>query len=181
MEKVERMGPSARHSFLEQVENLAKEVCQREGCILYDLEFSGGSKGRGRMLRVYIEKDQGDTVGVDDCANVSRGLSFYLDSDESLIPGESYTLEVSSPGLERPLRQKWHFEKSVGSKAFFVITQPLGDFGGAVANQKKFEATILALTETGLKLEVGEQELEIPFSVVTKANLIFEMTKGEKK
>lgn len=62
-----------------------------------------------------------------------------------------------------------------------MITQPLGDFGGAVANQKKFEATILALTETGLKLEVGEQELEIPFSVVTKANLIFEMTKGEKK
>lgn len=94
---------------LEQIRQYAEEVALREGCLLYDLEFH---EGPGRVLRVYIDKDSGG-VGIDDCANVSRGLNLRLDV-EDVIPGGAYELEVSSPGLDRKLTQPWHFEKAIG-------------------------------------------------------------------
>ncbi|MEK6554972.1 MAG: ribosome maturation factor, partial [Bdellovibrionota bacterium] len=85
----------------EKIKGLAQEVCEREGCSLYDIEFVGA--GRHRVLRIYIEANGEGQVTVEQCANVSRGLSLQLDV-EDVIPGGQYELEVSSPGLERMLK-----------------------------------------------------------------------------
>src|SRR5690606_25253897 len=92
---------------LPKMKELAKEVCAQQGCELYDLDFSPGSKGQGRRLLVYVEKRGG--VSLEDCERVSKGLSEILD-EKDLIPDGEYALEVSSPGLERPLKEKWHFD-----------------------------------------------------------------------
>ena len=95
---------------LQDLKKLAQEVCQRESCRLYDLELTGG--GKSRVLRVFIlGVDQ--SVGLEQCAEVSRGLSWLLDTQEHIIQGNSYGLEVSSPGLERTLKEKWHFEEAL--------------------------------------------------------------------
>ena len=96
-------------SQMQQIRQFAEEVALREGCLLYDLEFFDGP---GRTLRVFIDKEGGG-IGIEDCANVSRGLNLRLDV-EDIIPGGRYELEVSSPGLDRKLTQSWHFEKAVG-------------------------------------------------------------------
>src|SRR5271154_5736388 len=88
--------------------DLAKVASSQEGVELYDLVFSGA---HGRVLRVFIDRNDG-AVSVDDCANVSRALNLLLDV-EDLIPGGAYELEVSSPGLERKLTQKWHFDRAL--------------------------------------------------------------------
>jgi ribosome maturation factor RimP len=93
---------------LQKIEILANDVALREGVKIYDIEFSGGAQGR--ILRIYIDKEGG--VGVDDCANVSRGLNLLLDVEDP-IPGGKYVLEVSSPGLDRVLKKNWHFEQAV--------------------------------------------------------------------
>ena len=89
-------------SWLEKIEKIAQEIAEREGCVLYDLENIGS--GKGRILRVYIDKDTG--VGIEDCSNVSKGLNLRLDV-EDIVPGEMYNLEVSTPGLDRHLKKAW--------------------------------------------------------------------------
>src|SRR5437868_1876988 len=94
-------------SWMEKVEQMAQTVAAQAGCILYDIEFVG--IGKGRTLRVYIDKEtpsaensgesgeDGKGAGIDDCSNVSRALDTLLDEND-VIPGESYYLEVSTPG-----------------------------------------------------------------------------------
>src|SRR5215207_7977736 len=97
--------------FISRIKDLAEPVAQREGCEIYDIEWVSGHRGKGRVLRVYIDKVGG--VNVDDCSNVSRGLNLILDVDDA-IPGSGYSLEVSSPGLERTLRESRHFSAAIG-------------------------------------------------------------------
>ena len=77
-------------AWLEKVEKLAQEVAEREGCILYDVENSGS--GKGRILRIYIDKEGG--VGIEDCSNVSKGLNLMLDV-EDIVPGAMYVCIIS--------------------------------------------------------------------------------------
>ena len=107
---------------LHKLKELAEEVCQRESCRLYDLEFAGGSQGR--VLRIFVTGIKKD-VSLEQCADISRGLSWLLDTHENLIPGDSYKLEVSSPGLERILKEKWHFEEAINESVKLSLHQPL--------------------------------------------------------
>ncbi len=100
--------------YWERLENIASQVCKREKCFLYDIQFISGSNGKGKVLRVFIDRED-EHVGIEDCVKVSQGLSLLLDV-EDLISGEGYKLEVSSPGLNRPLRHLWHFRKVIGSE-----------------------------------------------------------------
>ena len=75
----------SRDSWREKVERMAREVAEREGCEIYDVELVGG--GGSRALRVFIDKADGAGVSIDDCSNVSRGLNLLLDV-EDVIPGE---------------------------------------------------------------------------------------------
>lgn len=167
-------------TWLEKVEKIAQEVAEREGCILYDLEHTGA--GRGRILRVYIDKVGG--VGIEDCSNVSKGLNLRLDV-EDVVPGEMYNLEVSTPGLDRQLKKLWHYEKVIGKKVFVQLSQSLGSLNATedkgMISMKKFEDKLQAVEGESLVFEIRKQLIKVPFSAVDKAKLVFEMKTNHTK
>ncbi len=169
-------------SWLEKVEKIAEEVARREGCYLYDLEHTG--TGRGRILRVYIDKDQEGGVGIEDCSNVSKGLNLMLDV-ENIVPGDMYNLEVSTPGLDRNLKKLWHFEKVIGKKVYVQLLKSLGSFGATedkgMLSMKKFEDVLEKVEGEDLYFNIRKQTIKIPFSVVEKAKLVFEYKTNTKK
>lgn len=165
--------------WLSKVEQIASQVCEREGCYLYDLDFVG--TGGGRTLRVFIDKENG--VGIEDCTNVSRGLNESLDTDTEMIPGGAYNLEVSTPGVDRILRQAWHFEKVVGKKIRVRTKQPFESFGITEPKwkaTKTIEEVLTSADAENLVFEVKEGVLRVPLSMIEKAQVVFEMAKPQK-
>ena len=163
----------------DHVREIAQRVTASQGLELWDLEFRGG--GKARMLRIYIDKPEGVTH--EDCANVSREVGTILDVEDA-VPG-SYTLEVSSPGLDRRLRNAADYERFTGSKVK-LQTRDL------VENQKHFEGRLKSLQDGKLTLEIGNpprmpkaglhgapkhepRTVEIPLEQVEKANLVPEI------
>lgn len=160
---------------IQKIHELASQVAAREGVVIYDIELSGGANGR--VLRVFIDKDAEGGVGIEDCAKVSRGLNEFLDAEEDLIPGGKYDLEVSSPGLERPLKKVWHFEKAVGKKIWLKLGQSLESFGSTdkkLKTAKQITETLVAVEGDQIRMQVGEEEIQIPLSAIEKAKLTFE-------
>jgi len=160
---------------IEKIKEMASEVSAREGCRVYDLEFVGA--GGGRTLRLFIESEEG-AVNVNQCANVSRGLSLMLDV-EDVIPGGRYELEVSSPGLERPLRELWHFEKALGQPIRVRTNAGVVPNGtepaAAKAGRKQVQGRLLKVEPNHIVLGDGKNEWEIDFSQIHRANVIFEL------
>jgi len=166
---------------LQKIETLANEVAAREGVKIYDIEFAGGAQGR--TLRIFIEKEGG--VGIEDCTNVSRGLNLLLDVEDP-IPGGKYVLEVSSPGLERPLKKTWHWENAVGKKIWLKTSKAFEAFGSQdkkLKFAKQITDVLVAVEREGAKVRVGEEEILIPFEAIEKAKTVFDFNEGkhEKK
>lgn len=124
------------------------------------------------VLRVYIDSLGG--IGVDDCARVSRHLSEYLDVHEDLF-STRYTLEVSSPGLERPLFRKEDYRRFAGRRAHLKLSKK-------IEGKKQMTARLEGFSDEGVCLLLEEgTELVVPFEVIVRAHLIFEETpKGQK-
>ncbi len=169
---------------IDRIRRMADEVATREGCAIYDLEFVGS--GGSRILRIYIDKAGGGQVSIEDCANVSRGMNLMLDVDD-VIPGGQYSLEVSSPGVERVLRVPWHFEKAIGQTISLKTFAPLIDFNperSELAKARTLLGKLDAMDEKGVKV-VGEamgDPVFVPFESITKAHTVFEYTpKGPPK
>ena len=167
-------------SWLEKVEKIAQEIVEREGCILYDLEHTGA--GRGRVLRVYIDKESG--VGIEDCSNISKGLNLRLDV-EDVVPGAMYSLEVSTPGLDRHLKKKWHFEKVIGKKVAIQLSKSLGSLGAVedkgLVSMKKFDEVLESVDEENVFFDIRSNKVKIPFTAIEKAKLVFEYKVNSKK
>jgi len=147
---------------------VAEQMLSSLGMELVDLEYT--RQGRAMVLRLFIDKEGGITL--DDCAVVSRELSEVLDV-EDIIP-DHYTLEVSSPGLDRPLKKVADYEKYKGRLVKIRTFEPLPDDAG---NKRKTFLGELKGLENGivlLKLKEG-QDAAIPFEKVAKANLDFEL------
>ena len=162
----------AKSEAIEALRQVAQEVASKEGCRLYDIEFV---KGPHKTLRIYIDRE--DTpVSIDDCSNVSRELNQWLDANENLVDGQ-YDLEVSSPGLERRLTQAWHFEQSVGKK---IKVRYRKDIDGKTSSVSS-EAVLQAFDGKHLELIVGKNTVPVDFAAVEKAQLVFEMKKGQQK
>ncbi len=106
---------------LEHVREIVDRVAGSHGLEVVDIEFRGQA-GKARMLRIYIDKPGGVTH--DDCANVSREVSTILDVEDA-VPGGSYTLEVSSPGLDRKLSRPAEFERFTGSRVKLMTREPI--------------------------------------------------------
>jgi ribosome maturation factor RimP len=138
---------------------LAAPLAESEGMEIVDIEFRReGSRG-GRVLRLYMDKEGG--ANVDDLSRVSRQLSELLDTRET-IEG-AYTLEVSSPGINRPLKKPEHFARFVG-KRVRIRTREMIDgrrsFLGIL--QEVFADRIMVLQEG--------RPYQIPFSIIEKSN-----------
>lgn len=149
-----------------KLQSLVEPVVTGQGYELVDVEFK--SELGAWILRVYIDKPgpASGSVGLDDCASVSRELSAVLDVDDA-IPGH-YSLEVSSPGLNRPLRKEADFARFVGKKAKIRTRHPVGD------SRRNFSGTLVGVTQGKVKIDVGDQVCEVPVDDVEKANLVYE-------
>jgi ribosome maturation factor RimP len=149
------------------VKGIALPILDSMGIELVDIEF--GKVGRDAVLRLFIDKDGG--INLDDCADVSRELSLILDV-EDVIPC-NYSLEVSSPGLDRPLKKQSDYERFAGRLIKVRTYEPLPDDKGN--KRKTFLGKLDGLVNGVVKMTLAEgQTASIPLERVAKANLEFE-------
>jgi ribosome maturation factor RimP len=145
----------------EDLISMLEPVVEGLGFELVDVEFQTGGIG---VLRVYVDKPGG--VGLEDCAEVSQQISAVLDVEDP-IRG-SYTLEVSSPGLDRRLRTTEHFERHVGQRVKIQTKLP-------VAGRKRFTGELLKVEEGEICLDVDGQEHRIALADIHAARLVPEL------
>jgi ribosome maturation factor RimP len=144
---------------IRRVWELAAPLAQSEGLEIVDIELkSEGTRG-GRVLRLFLDKEGGPNV--DELSRVSRGLSTLLD-EQDVVDG-SYTLEVSSPGINRPLRRPEHFARFVGKK-IRVRTRDL------INGRRTFLGPLLEVTVDKIALNQDGRRWEIPFTLIEKSN-----------
>jgi ribosome maturation factor RimP len=161
---------------LGSIRQFAEEVAEREGCLLYDIEFHDGP---ARSLRVYIDKSTGG-VSIDDCANVSRGLNLRLDV-EDIIPGGRYDLEVSSPGLDRKLTQLWHFTKVIGQRVRMKYWETgAGPTGDEQRVTRPYEGELKGVDGTCLSFENAKGLFDVEFADVQKARIMLAEVMAKK-
>ncbi len=130
---------------------------------LVDIEFA--QAGRGGVLRIFIDrnaKDSGLGVTVDDCANVSHAVSQVLETQDP-IKGH-YTLEVSSPGFDRILRTRAHFERFVGERIFAELKL-------AVEGRRRYVGVLKSIADGMIVMEVDGKAHSLPLERIQKARL----------
>ena len=171
---------------LEKIRDAAERVARSEGLEIFDVEWKVGKQ---RFLRVTIDRapkagaamsdsagqilapsearEGGQGVSHADCQRVSQQLSVILDVEE-LIPGAAgYTLEVSSPGMDRALRNAAEYERFRGRMAKISTTEP-------VENEKYFEGRLAGFVDGKVRLELKGKTVELPLEKIRKANLMVE-------
>jgi len=153
----------SRAGVAERVSEIAGRVAASEGIEVVDVEWKGS--GHRRLLRIFIDKSCG--VSHKDCEFISKQVGTILDI-EDVIPGASYALEVSSPGLERRLSTPKDYQRFVGRKAKVLLRQP-------IAGQCHWEGTLAGYQDGLIKLQASEGELvRFGFEEVERASLKFE-------
>jgi len=165
---------------VDRVRAIADRVAASGGLEVLDVEFLGG--GNARMLRVFLDKpgagnDPIAGVTHEDCANFSREFGTILDV-EDVMPG-SYTLEVSSPGLDRKLVKPADFTRFTGSRMKLMTRQPVNNnrhFEGRLESFQDGRLTLdLSVASHKSRKKMGEQagkKVEIEFANIEKANLV---------
>ncbi len=153
---------------LEEVRDLAEAVARRRNLTLWDVEL-GGQPGR-QLLRVFVEGPDG--VDLDTVAEVSEEISRGLDLRDPL-PGR-YTLEVSSPGLERNLKRPAHFAASIGRAVVVKTTEVI------VGSSHRIEGHVAEATDDVVRLTVGDDVVEVPLDKIKQARTVFEWEKASR-
>ena len=168
---------------VERVREIAERVAASSGLEVVEVEILGG--GKARMLRVFLDKASAGTdplAGVthEDCANFSREFGTILDVEDAM-PG-SYTLEVSSPGLDRKLIKAADFKRFTGSRLKLTTRQPVDNnrhFEGRLESFKDGKLTMdLSVASHKSRKKMGAvagEKIEIEFANVEKANLVPEI------
>jgi ribosome maturation factor RimP len=155
-------------SVVDKIESMVLPLVTALGLELFEIEYK--REGRQMILRIFIDKEGGITL--DDCAAVSRELSALLDV-EDIIPGK-FTLEVSSPGLNRPIRSLADYDRYIGKLVKVRTFAPTADDSGNL--RKTFLGKLVGIDGDLILVKLLEgQSATIPFSAVAKANLEFEM------
>ena len=166
----------------ESLMRLLEPPIEALGFELLEIEFA--QSGRGGTLRIYIDRkpggrdektpDGGDGgalsksspsqggISVDDCAAVSHAVSQILDAEDP-IKGH-YTLEVSSPGLDRVLRKRTHFERFVGERVFVELKLP-------IEGRRRFAGSLKSVLDEAIVVEVDGRAHELPLDRIQKARL----------
>jgi len=159
---------------IERVRGVVERVAASSGLELVDVEFRGG--GKARMLRIFVDKPGGVTH--EDCANVSREVGTILDVEDA-VPGGSYLLEVSSPGLDRKLVRPGDYQRFTGNRIKLTTRTP-------VEGNRHFEGKLESFNDGRLTLELQPsrrqkrergpaaepQRVQIDLGNVEKANLV---------
>ena len=142
------------------VTELIDTTIQALGLDLWGVELL--QQGKYSLLRIYIEREEGVTI--EDCEKVSRQVSALLDVEDP-IAGE-YTLEVSSPGMDRPLFSIEHYSQYVGSEVDLKLRRPID-------GRRKFKGQIIKVSGDIVGLLVEGSEYDLEFSNIEKASIVF--------
>lgn len=118
------------------------------------------SQGKHSLLRIYIDKTDG--IGIEDCQEVSKRVSALLDVEDP-IPGH-YSLEISSPGIPRPLFSSWQYQRYIGYEIEVKTFKP-------VNGKRKLSGIIVSATESTIVLDINNEHQEMLLSNIVKANL----------
>jgi ribosome maturation factor RimP len=157
------MPDITRQELLAKITEIAERVGEAEGIEIVEVQVQGA--GKARLVRIFIDRPEG--VSHTDCELISHKAGAVLD-EEDVVPGASYTLEVSSPGVERKLSKPRDFERFTGQKAKVWLREP-------VENQRHWEGTLKGFAEGTVLLEAAAgKQLSFPLAQIEKANLKFE-------
>jgi len=154
------MQKEKKENLLARIERIVLPVTNELGLDLVDVEYL--QDGGYWYMRVYVEKEN-DEISLDDCAKVSNRIDEDVDG---LVP-EKFFLEVSSPGIERPLKKEADYTRFTGQKARLILKHKMDESRNWTGVIEKYEDSIIYL-------DVKDKVLEIPYSEVKKANLVFE-------
>ena len=143
-----------------ELKQLLGPVVEALGCELWGLELQTG--GKTKLLRIYIDRAE-DGIGVDDCERVSRQASAVLDVEEA-INGE-YILEVSSPGMDRPLYELSQYEQYIGEDISLRLRFPY-------EGRRNFKGRLTGIDDDEIVLVVTDHEFLFPVEGIEKANVV---------
>ena len=151
-----------------QLKALLAPLVGRMGFELWGLEYRAGK--RSALLRLFIDSESGVTL--DDCTEVSRQVSSVLDVEDPIrVP---YTLEVSSPGIDRPLFESDHYARYVGSEVRVRTQWP-------VEGQRNFAGEIVAANEDSVTLRVDGKDVSVPLDAIARGRLVGDVTMGGER
>ena len=170
-----------RFSLIKRLEAFIAPCIEDLGYELLDLEFQAARNSNSARIRLFIDfpKAKEQRIGIDDCVLVDKALGRVLESEafEAIFP-HSFTLEVSSPGIDKPLKKKEHFEDNMGKHITVKTYRPLTeeeignmDYCKKNPKQKKFLGKLCNFSEGMVFMQIDSQEIRIPFSLISKANL----------
>ena len=142
------------------LEEIATPICEECGVYVYECEYK--KEGGDYYLRLFIDKDGG--VDIEDCEKFSRAIDPMLDEENPIE--EQYTLQVSSPGLEREIKNDFHMEHCLGETVQVRLYAPLNGF-------KEYVGELVSYTADSVTLDVDEI-VEIPRKAIGKMNIYFE-------
>lgn len=151
----------AQNKVAVKIEEMVAPVAERMGVELVDVEFV--KEGGRWFLRIFIDKPGG--VGLDDCQAVSEQVDRLLDEKDPIE--HSYTLEVSSPGIERPLKKQSDYERFKGHLVSITTYAPLN-------GQKRFTGHLTDASQSGIVLDIKGSQMNIPMEQVASARLAVE-------
>lgn len=146
-------------SVRDDLDRLIRPAVESLGFEFVGLEYLSNPKNR--LIRVYIDRDP-DGIGVDDCADVSGEVSALLDVEDP-VSGQ-YSLEVSSPGIERPLFEPAHYRRFVGERAVVHLHAP-------IEGRRKYKGRLVEADDNRVVLEVEGRSVELAYADIRRANL----------
>jgi ribosome maturation factor RimP len=144
----------------ETIESLVAPSLQAEGFDIVRVLFSGDRRPK---LQIMVERQDGRAVSVDDCALASRLVSAVLDVEDPV--SGSYVLEVSSPGIDRPLTRLQDFERFAGFEARVELRVP-------VEGRRRFRGRLMGVEQDRIRLETEQEQVELSFDDIQKAKLV---------
>ena len=150
--------------FEQKLTEMLRPAVEETGKELLGIEYI--SAGNQSILRLFIDHENG--IDVDDCAEVSRQVGAILDVEDPI--SSEYNLEVSSPGLDRPLFDLSQFQAVIGETINVKLSMPLN-------GRRKFKGTLESIENDTLIVVVDGQDFELIFSNIDKANLVYNFDK----
>lgn len=143
-----------------RIEKLIAPTIEAMGFAIVRVHVSGGNKPN---LQVMAERSDGGSIVIDDCAAISRAVSAILDAEDPI--SGAFTLEVSSPGIERPLVRLGDFERFAGHQAKVRTGRPID-------GRKRFQGRLLGVAGDAVRLEDGDAAVDLPYPDIERATLV---------
>ncbi len=161
--------------LISKIEQLIALDVEAMGCEIVQISIGGGANP---LMEILADKADGEIINMDECSKLSQAISIILDV-ENVMEDKPYVLEVSSPGIDRPLTRLKDFEKFSGKTAKIEI-EP------AIENRKRFKGTLKGVKDENIMIDVDGTEFTIPAAQIERAKLVIAeellaSQKGKKK